>query len=461
MKNVLVGLLFMLLITLSACGTHAGNKQAPSLFRIDVDELFPGNLQAQDLAKAAARGDIAKIDKLVAEGADVNTRGVRGVTLPAWVLFHPNKAGFRRLMELGADPNLLWDSGESLLHWAVRMSDEIGTEYFTMAIDIGGGDPNLKSGGRFGEHPIERGLHTCKLKSFAELYSAGAEFDYWASEGTTIVSATAGLSHFRLVYFMLEQGVNYHQKNMLGFGLHSDLQFVLDRNSHFATDPTNKQYMWFWRCIDFLEKRGETFDIPPSIVRPIKLDTTPVNIFSGATGQPYQATRSSNLQGLKLVYPTPMWISPRYAIQDFKHQQQFEDDLTVYKFVAKKDSFEAWNETMSVSAAYAPGTTLDTYATAALGEYIGSCANGSGLQTVEAQSDHRVYYFKCTGSQMSEGYLYVGQYKDTFVSVFQAWRISDTEGDSDRRAKALAGARKIEMKEGFKVVPKNRADITK
>lgn len=458
MKYRFIGIFLLLqLLMLSACGSRAASNRPLLLHQMDVEEFLPGNPQAQVLAVAAAKGDIKRMDKLVAEGADVNARGASGTTLSAWLLLHPNIAGFRHLMELGADPNILWDwVDKSLIHRATFESNEIGTEYLQMAITIGNGNPNLEKQDGYRRRPIGRATHPDRLKAFAILYNAGAEIDFWGPSGHTLVGTTTA-DHFKLTYFLLEHGVNYQQKDKLGFALHYDIQFRFDRNSHIATDPASGEYIWFWRCVDFLEKRGEVFNIPSDATRPTTITApAPGEIFAGTSMKMYRPIRSSYMHEVNLVYPTPTWISPRYEVQDFKHRQQFEEDFTSYEFVPKKDSFDAWHETMSISGTYAPGTSLGEYAKAALHKHVGACALGPELQVIATEPDHNLYYFKCTDAQMIEGYLYVGQYKDTFVSVLQAWQISDKAGDPDRRAKALEGTRKIEMKEGIRVVPKKR-----
>lgn len=455
MKYVLVVKLLIIILMLSACGTHAGNSQPPPLHLISIEEFLPGNPMAQALAKAAARGDVAEMDRLVAQGADVNARGAHGATLPVWVLEHPNPVGFRHLMELGADPNIFWNSGRTLMDWAAILSNEIGADYLRMAIEIGGGDPNLETPDRFRSRPVESALHPNDLEAFAVLYNAGAEIDYWGPYGGTLVKSAAGMDHFRLAYFMLEQEVNYQQKNKLGFNLCNRLQSRFNRNSHFATDSTNHQYMWFWRCIDFLEKRGEVFDIPPSIVRPAKLDTTPVDIFTRIP-EKVKPTRSAYMHEVILTYPTPIWANTQRTMKNLKVRQKVEDGLLSYEYVPKADSFDDWSEKMSVTAAYSLNTPLEGFAQVALDQQRASCPNGMDVQAVEKTSTHHLYSYKCIGKEVEEGLLYLGKYKDTLVSVLQEWQRAGQEGDATRRAKALEAAKAISMKEGFRVIPMER-----
>lgn len=61
--------------------------------------------QVGALAAAAARGNVAEIDRLVQAGADVNATGKDNVTPLAIALAKRNLAGVTRLLALGADPN--------------------------------------------------------------------------------------------------------------------------------------------------------------------------------------------------------------------------------------------------------------------------------------------------------------------------------------------------------------------
>ncbi len=277
--------LLLLLLGLTACGkivygvtAHATrNPEAPlPLHRMSVTEMFPGDSQAQALALAAAAGDIERINKLVARGANVNAVGSYGVTLPTWTLYHPNKAGFKRLMELGADPNINWNDGDTLLHWITFKTDEIGIEYLQMALEIGGGDPNVERPGN-GNRPIENVffLTTFKHNAFSLLYNAGSEIDYKDKFDVPLVKKAARAEDYELVYFLLTQGVDYTTANK---GVDSSMKIQVKRRG--MGKKGTSQYMWFWRCVDFLEKQGMVFDFLPEDQRPAVLDTTPPPILS-------------------------------------------------------------------------------------------------------------------------------------------------------------------------------------
>ena len=254
------------------------------LMYMTAAEMFPGNPQAQALALAAGKGDIKEIDRLVAEGADVNAVGTYGVTVPCWLLFHPNKDGFRRLLEKGANPNKIWYCGtrrqESLMHAVTRRAGLIGTDYLRMAIEIGKGDPNLlPPDGKI--RPIEMALRPRNTEAFIVLYNAGAKTDINDEFGRPLIDLAASHGNFEITLFLLQHGADYRSKcNTCNTSYINEATNRKLKYDVIARTPTIDQYMWLWRCVDFLEKRGMTFDCTPCnyckpAVRPATLDTTP------------------------------------------------------------------------------------------------------------------------------------------------------------------------------------------
>ena len=245
----------LLMPVLAACG--ARNPEENPLYAMHVTDMFPGDRQAQALALAAADGDIGRMDRLVAKGADVNAVGSHGVTVPTWVLYHPNKRGFKHLLELGADPNIYWKDGTTLLHWITRMTDRVGIEYLQMALDIGGGDPNVQRPYN-GKRPIQNTfmLTKNKLDAFALLYNAGAEIDYKDKLDVPLVDHAASSENFDLVYFLLGKGVDYTTSNPIG-GIAVTLEVSVERRNQGKRGTS--QYMWFLALRGFSRKKGNDF----------------------------------------------------------------------------------------------------------------------------------------------------------------------------------------------------------
>ncbi len=66
---------------------------------------YPDPVMVQ-LANAVAAEDVQQIDALVAQGADVNATGTRGLGRLMWAMAKNSKNGFARLLDHGANPLL-------------------------------------------------------------------------------------------------------------------------------------------------------------------------------------------------------------------------------------------------------------------------------------------------------------------------------------------------------------------
>ena len=103
------------------------------------------------LCKAIEANDLREIDRLVVDGADVNTKGVGNMTPLLWALPENRPEVFLRLLEHGADPNVVItshinppgsygiESGHSVLHLTAETAFP---NYFKYVMQHGG-DPNL------------------------------------------------------------------------------------------------------------------------------------------------------------------------------------------------------------------------------------------------------------------------------------------------------------------------------
>ncbi|HJT35483.1 MAG TPA: ankyrin repeat domain-containing protein, partial [Pirellulales bacterium] len=75
------------------------------------------------LAGAIEVDDPARIDQCIADGADVNFAGENQVTPLAWSIVEQKERAFRRLLELGADPNCVDNAGRSPLILAAECNE--------------------------------------------------------------------------------------------------------------------------------------------------------------------------------------------------------------------------------------------------------------------------------------------------------------------------------------------------
>ncbi|QMU62446.1 MAG: hypothetical protein GKR92_12350 [Gammaproteobacteria bacterium] len=227
-----------------------------------LEIMFP-DPKVRALAKAAGNGDLDTIEKLVDEGVDVNSKGKRKAT-PIIVAFG-NIHGFRKLLELGADPNVVYDDGTAVMHWAARHRD---IAFLKAALEHNG-DPNIvdsfsfkettliasiRSDGKFGEYP-----------QTILLLDAGADLDKKDAFGGTAVIKAAILKRYDIVYELLNRGADYTIETDRYVSLSSLMH--RDRSS---LNKSDKSYVWFTKSENWLNDKG--FAVKPSVRRGIKVD---------------------------------------------------------------------------------------------------------------------------------------------------------------------------------------------
>lgn len=141
-----------LLIAAVGCGRVAQVLPAPNSHEKvgwKTEDYFD-DPQVVALCKAIEANDLAEIDRLVAAGADVNAQGKGKMTPLLWAFPDNKLMRFKRLLEHGADPNVVVEDefntrgvvmpGDSVTHMA---ASSYYPGYFE-AVFAHGGDPNLK-----------------------------------------------------------------------------------------------------------------------------------------------------------------------------------------------------------------------------------------------------------------------------------------------------------------------------
>ena len=173
---------------------------------------------ARALAEAARRGRVSAVDRLVVAGADVNASGGGGANPLLWA--NDNLPGFRRLLELGADPNVLYDIGTTVIHLVARSG---GRPVFLEAALAHGGDPNVRDA--WGETPLSADPLVMRLDAVATLLDApGVDIEAPDRHGTTVAMKVAGVRD-DILLALLERGADYEARNAAGYSVLDRLAF--------------------------------------------------------------------------------------------------------------------------------------------------------------------------------------------------------------------------------------------
>lgn len=242
-----------LMVIALACGAESSDMQSAEsaarartsknvLAYMTLETMFPDD-RVRSLAAAAGEGNLAEVDRLVGEGANINARGTQDATPLFWSM--RNLSGFTKLLELGADPNVVFGDGGTVMHWAARAEDAD----FLRAVLRRGGDPNLAAGS-FRRTPLFEAIGGNDA-AIELLLDAGADIDARSSNGDTAAMAAAGRGRFDVVFLLLSRGASYTVTNDKGVGL---TDRVADKQG--AMDPEHDLAQWLDKVVEWLQERG-------------------------------------------------------------------------------------------------------------------------------------------------------------------------------------------------------------
>lgn len=222
----------------SACHT------APDRFSNMTAENFFSNRAHIELAAAAAKGNTRKLNQLLKQGADLNARGKDDMTPLMWAMIRTNKAGFRYLLEHGANPNVPIDSGDSVMSVSAMADDP---EYLDLVLKHGG-NPNLVDPKR-GVTPIFQSISSYNVSNVRKLIAAGADLNFRGTGGQTPAIRAAIVSQYEMVFYILEAGADPTIKDNLK-------ATVADWAADDRIDPKSKGNEWRVKTLKLLKAKG-------------------------------------------------------------------------------------------------------------------------------------------------------------------------------------------------------------
>jgi ankyrin repeat protein len=220
---------------------------------MSLETMFP-EPSVRSLAKAAGKGDIREIEELVANGVNVNSRGKKNAPPLFWAM--RSIEGYKKLLELGANPNAVFEGG-SIMHWAAKHQD---IRYLKSALEHGG-NPNLVAGDA-NETPIFKtitGGAIDRSEARKLLLKAGANINAESNRsafgisvsGITPLIKAATLARFDIAYELLSLGADYSAKSSYGEGVE---EIAKEKAGRFI--PGSKQELWVKKVLEWLAEKG-------------------------------------------------------------------------------------------------------------------------------------------------------------------------------------------------------------
>jgi len=223
------------------------------------------------LCKAAQDNNVAEIDRLVAKGVDVNTRGKGDLTPLILAIKAQSKEAFQAMLKHGANPNIIFASKPEILEkenllvisptslgdcvTSIAASIEDDSEWLEMVLKHGG-DANIHDPiASFGHNrPIYNAIASRNKKNVELLIKAGADINYQDDGQDTPLNHAATSRNYRIVLLLLKAVANWKVKDRYGKNL-AYYYYVYSINEEDKVDfPV--EYVYYQKVLKFLEQKG-------------------------------------------------------------------------------------------------------------------------------------------------------------------------------------------------------------
>ncbi len=187
------------------------------LKKMKASEYFTSQVQVQ-LAEAINKDKPDLIDVAVEAGADVNYVGKEEMVPLMWALVKDKKNSFKKLLELGANPNFKTkrtdfnprhkthnsSSETSVMVVASIMEDSY---YLSTALKYGG-KPNLLSSQTHNETLLFEAIQNHRIDNVKILLDAGANINHQSEDGSTPIFLAKAITRYDLVYLLMQRGAD-------------------------------------------------------------------------------------------------------------------------------------------------------------------------------------------------------------------------------------------------------------
>ncbi len=176
-----------------------------------VDIFVKKGADVSTLHRAAAIGDVVKVNKFLEQGFDVDTKDDQGWSPLFWATRMNKRETAEALISQGADVNFKIDSQITLLHHAAR----VGADGVVQLLLTHGADVNAKN--RQGLTPLHAAAEEGHRQIVELLITSGADFNArnTSNDATPLHRAVVG-GHREVVETLLAHGADMDVKNRRG-----------------------------------------------------------------------------------------------------------------------------------------------------------------------------------------------------------------------------------------------------
>ena len=238
---------------------------------------------AWDLAKAVRDADTAEITYLVQEKKipiDFQD-SIYGKSLLSLAVYHNNLKSVKKILELGADPNLYEDTinqqGTNPVIDACFFNEEISVEILKLLLDYGG-NPNSVTKGVNDGHPysitaMEASANFGDTEKIKVLIDYGADVNFTPDRDydTDPLLDALYTNKMRAALYLLENGAKFDKEYINPFSKEKETILFILRKIDLPLD--SEEYKFKLKIIDFLKEKGLDYSkepIPDFMIKRIK-----------------------------------------------------------------------------------------------------------------------------------------------------------------------------------------------
>jgi uncharacterized protein len=230
-----VAVLLIIIVAVSKIVTGARKKMD--------DHYFIG--EDRKLEVAIIADDCPTIAKALTQGANVNARGVQGITPLMLAVDMLKKSAVAELLARGAKPNDKAEDGNSAVSLAIENYRQSPDIFF--AIMKAGGNPDIR---RPDNDPvIIRFMNDCNCDYIRYMKSFGADLDIHTREDDPIITDAGLTGDWDVVWCLIELGGRYDYESTAREPLSLTLAAVFPR-------PDSPIYPYKKKVWQFLHDRG-------------------------------------------------------------------------------------------------------------------------------------------------------------------------------------------------------------
>lgn len=238
---------------------------------------------AWDLAKAVRDADTAEITYLVQEKKipiDFQD-SIYGKSLLSLAVYHNNLKSVKKILELGANPNLYEDTinqqGTNPVIDACFFNEEISVEILKLLLDYGG-NPNSVTKGVNDGHPyritaMEASANFGDTEKIKVLIDYGADVNFTPDRDydTDPLLDALYTNKMRAALYLLENGAKFDKEYINPFSKEKETILFILRKIDLPLD--SEEYKFKLKIIDFLKEKGLDYSkepIPDFMIKRIK-----------------------------------------------------------------------------------------------------------------------------------------------------------------------------------------------